>query len=154
DYLLGTVPHAGGLTVGNTYPGTLTAEIPGLAPGDYHVIVQSDRRSQVSQADRSNDVLASTATINLDVPFLPLDTPTSDAFQGVGDRHYYQILPPVGQSLMISLDSLAAAGATAIYVSRNALPTPGVFDFRGGSFQPDATVVVPTTAANSVYYVL
>ncbi len=151
--LLGTAAHVGGLAVGDSYAGGATVTLPATLPGNYYVLVQTDRRSQVNQAVRGNDVLASSTTISLTLPELTLDEPAAGQFAAPGDQRYYQITPPAGQSLEFFLHSAATAGATAIYVHRGALPTAGLFDVRGEAYQPDERATVPTTTADT-YFVL
>jgi len=73
---------------------------------------------------------------------------------GPGLRQYFKINPPADRSLEITLDSLALSGASAVYVSRGAMPAPGGFDFRGQSFEPDASLVIPRTVGQSTYYIM
>ena len=34
------------------------------------------------------------------------------------------------------------------------MPAPGDFDFRGQSFEPDASLVIPRTVGQSIYYIM
>jgi RHS repeat-associated protein len=154
DLLLGTAAHVGGLLAGNNYLGQLTINLPGVLPGNYYVLVESDRRAQVTQATRDNDLAASSATLAVDVAPLLLDTPASDLFITGGDRHYYRITPPADRSLEISLDSLATDGVTAIYVSRNRVPSAGDFEFRADTLSADQKLVIPRTVVDTTYYIL
>lgn len=154
DVLLTTVPHTGGLGAGLAYQGSATITTPSLVPGGYFVIVQTDRRTQVVQTNRGNDVQTAAASVELNVPALTLDVPIADEFTTAGQWRYFQVASPGGSSLRIQVDSAASDGATAVYVRRGALPTPGMFDVRGQLFQPDAEVIVPQTVAGSTYYVL
>ncbi len=154
DILLATVAHTGGLNAGLTYDAEVTFVAPPVVPGGYFVIVQTDRRAQVAQTDRANDVHATETSVDLTVPTILLDVPLADQFSAAGQRRYFQVTPPVGRSLRIQVDSSATDGATAVYVRRGALPTPGMFDVRGQQFQPDAQTIVPQTVANSTYYIL
>src|SRR5262249_15710361 len=105
-------------------------------------------------SNRSNDVFASTGAISLTVPTLTLDVPLADQFTGPGQFHYYQITPPTGQTLEFTLTSAATTGATAIFVSRRVLPTPGSFDVRGQEYVPNEQASVAETVGDSTYYVL
>ena len=40
--LIGQVQHTGGLGVDGSYPETLTAPLPGVFDGNYHVLVEAD----------------------------------------------------------------------------------------------------------------
>lgn len=151
--LLDLVAHTGGLAQGQTYTQSDSVAIPGLLPGNYFLIVQTDRRNQVPEIVETNNVIASAAPIALAIPTLSLGTPVSDTFSAPGDERYYQIQAPAGQTLNVVLDSAALGGDTALYVSLNTLPTPGAFDFRAQTFQPDETLSIPSTTAGT-YYIL
>ena len=50
--LLGRVKHTGAVAVGTTYQGTLPALLPGVLPGNYHVIVETDSQGVVPDLNR------------------------------------------------------------------------------------------------------
>jgi RHS repeat-associated protein len=154
DILFSLAPHSGGLSAGASYPGSANVVLPGVLPGDYHLLVQTDRRGQVLESNRNNDVLPSSGTISLTVPTLTLDVPLAAQFSAPGQFRYYQITPPAGQTLQFNLTSAATTGATAIFVSRRVLPTPGAFDVRAQEYVPNEQAVVAETVADSTYYVL
>lgn len=153
DILLGTVPHNGGLAVNDFYEASLTTTVPAVLPKKYYVLVESDRRGQVPQDDRANDVLSS-GPITVDVPTLQVGVDRPGTLKGPGNRQFYQVTPPAEQSLEIWLNTIVTSGAAAVYVSRGTLPTPGAFDFRGELFGPAAKVLIPRTAPQSTYYIL
>jgi hypothetical protein len=109
--LIGLSPHDGGLAQGASYSGQAIVTLPAVLPGNYYILIQTDRRGQVTQLDRGNDVLASTGTISLTVPTLTLDMPLADQFTNPGEFHYYQIAPPAGQSLEITSHELCECGS-------------------------------------------
>ncbi len=154
DILLGTASHVGGLAIGDNYQGSLSVTMPAVLPGSYFALVQTDRRHQVPQSNRADDILSSTTTIDLDVPELIEDVDIAGTLHAESERQYFKITPPGDRSLSIMLDSLATSGATSVYIKRGALPTPGDFDFRGQAFEPDAQLLVPRTVRDSTYYIL
>ena len=153
--LVGAAMHSNGLAANGTYNGSLTAAVPALPPGSYFVIVQVDSLHQVQDTNRSNNTLASTGQIVLSVPPLTLGTPFTGSFSASNQDQYYQIVVPVGGSLVVSLSSTAATGGLALYVSQGSLPTP--FSFQEASAaanQPTQTVVVPQVLTAGTYYAL
>ena len=40
DTLLATVPHTGGLAQNQAYTGSVTVTVPGVLPGNYHILVR------------------------------------------------------------------------------------------------------------------
>ena len=74
DVLLGRVHHTSGVAANSTYRETLTAAVPPLADASYRVLVLSDSRGLVPDANRANNVGFSASTIAVSVPSLPLGT--------------------------------------------------------------------------------
>ena len=52
DTLLATVPHTGGLAQNQTYTGSATVVIPGVLPGNYHILVRADVANQEKEDRR------------------------------------------------------------------------------------------------------
>ncbi len=152
--LLGSVTHAGGLTAGNSYNGSLTAAVPALAPGNYYVIVLADSHYNVADSDRSNNTLAATTgQLAVSVPGLTLGTPVNGAFTAANQDQYYQVTVPAGGSLVVALTSSAGSGATALYVSQGAAPTLYNYQFAATANQPNQSLSVPNVAGG-VYFIL
>jgi RHS repeat-associated protein len=154
--LLDAVPHNGGLSAGGSYPGALTTSLPGLAPGNYYVLVQVDSLNQVPDDNRANNILAaSTGPLGIQVPALTVGTPTTGSFTAAGQGQYYQVTVPAGGSLTIALSSAASSGALALYVSAGTPPTPYSFqEAATGANQPNQTVVVPQVLSAGTYNIL
>ena len=154
DILIGVVPHTGGLASQSNYSRSLTiAAVPDIQ-GIFHVLVQTDRRRQVSEdLNRLNNVATSPA-VDVGLPQLVVGTPFADTFNSPNQDLYYQFTVVAGQSLILSLDSAAASGSTELYLRRGQLPTPWDYDFLSRSpGQPDQKLIVPVTQSG-VYYVL
>ena len=70
DKLFGRVEHSGDVPGGAGYTETLTAPVPGVKPGDYHLIVRSDIRNHIPESDETNNVGASLDRTAIDVEVL------------------------------------------------------------------------------------
>lgn len=152
--LLGATPHLGGLTAGDSYTSNLTTNLPALPPGNYFVLVQVDSLYQTPDNARANNILAASGLLNLTVPMLTLGAPEQDAFTAANQDHYYQVTVPVGGALTIALQSNAPSGATALYVSQGAPPTPYSYQYAAVSNQPNQTLQVPQVLSAGTYYIL
>ncbi|MFO0805191.1 MAG: CARDB domain-containing protein [Gemmataceae bacterium] len=152
DRLLGTVTQARNLLPGQSYTGTLTAAVPGLPPGPYHVIVRSNIQNSFPEEDLTNNAGVSTGTIAIDAPSLTLGTSTNGTL--VQDRSaYYKVVVPAGQTLRFTIDT-ASNAFNELYVSYGTMPERSRYQYRYGvPFSGDQTVTVPTTQAGT-YYVL
>ena len=156
--LLDDVAHNGGLAKGATYTGTDTVDVPALPVGNYYLIVDTDRRDQVFEGDlnanKANNVAASTGTMSVTLPSLTLGTAEHDQFTAAGQDHYYQVTVSAGQTLLVSLASAAASGEIDLYVRRGDYPTPSSFDFaarKAGDANPSLSLA---DLQAGTYYIL
>ena len=126
DPLIAQVQHTGDLAPGASYTGQNEALLPGVLPGNYYVIVRTDALDNVRDADRSNNQLASSGTIAMDVPTLPLGQTITPTLPASGDL-YYQFDAQAGQNLTLTTD--LPVGSNADFLVRyGAPPTLDQFD--------------------------
>ncbi|HVX13045.1 MAG TPA: DUF4214 domain-containing protein [Pirellulales bacterium] len=153
--LLGSVTHTGGLTAGNSYNASLSEAAPALAPGDYYVLVETDSHFQVADANRTNNMLAATTgQLAVSVPSLTPGTPASGTFTEADQDQYYQVTVPAGGTLVVTLISAATSGATELYVSQGAAPTPFNFQIAASANQPNQTLSVPNASGGTYYFLI
>jgi RHS repeat-associated protein len=94
DTLLGRVHHVGDVAGNSSYSETLTAPVPALPNGNYHVIVLVDSRGLVPDLNRANNLGVSSGVINLSVPELPLGVPTAGTIADGQDEYFHLVLAP------------------------------------------------------------
>ncbi|MBX3418456.1 MAG: carboxypeptidase regulatory-like domain-containing protein [Pirellulaceae bacterium] len=154
DPLLGKINMVNAnIAPGGSYTQTLTAPMPGVIPGTYHVIVRSDIRNQIREGNLVNNLAASIDQILVDFEELTLGVPTSGTLSA-GQFVYYRVDVPAGEALSIFLDSAATNGFNELYVAHNRVPTRSDFDFASiKPFEVDQRVVVGNTIAGT-YYIL
>lgn len=154
DILLGTVTRTGGLGAGASYTATTSVRLPAVLPGTYHLLIQTDRRREVTnEENRTNNLFTLATPTQLTLTSLTPGTPTAGQFSAAGQDRYYQVTVAEGQTLNVVLDSIAATGATELYVRRFTLPTLYEFDFASRSVSPDQRVTVPLTQPG-IYYIV
>ncbi|WP_233259655.1 CARDB domain-containing protein, partial [Ramlibacter sp. WS9] len=166
DVLLGKVNRSGGLAAGASYNAQLTAALPPLKDGNWRVIVRPDLYNEVFEGPitytatglnmapgEANNRVASGATLAVTVPTLQVASPLATTL-GTGDSKLYKVSVASGETLRISLDSSAAAGANEVYVRYGDIPTAYAFDASYSvPVAPDQQALIPTTQAGD-YYVL
>jgi hypothetical protein len=154
--LLATVAHVGELAAGAHYDGSTSVVVPPLL-GDWFVIVQSDRRHQVSEGPfgthRANNTAPSATTISVSVPALVIGTPALDQLSPTTPDRYFQVTAASGNSLILSLASAASSGQIELFVKRNRLPTDFDFDFAAKNGLPVQSLTIPTPEADT-YFIL
>ena len=56
------------MAVGDSYVGSTSAELPPVVPGNYHVIVRTDIRTNVRESDDANNQRTSADVTAMDMP--------------------------------------------------------------------------------------
>jgi hypothetical protein len=152
DPLLGKVSQTRNLAAGDSYTGTLTATLPGVAPGSYYVILRSNILNTFPEPTLDNNLSASLTQTAIDAPALTLGTPTSGTLI-TGQAVYYRVVVGVGQTLQFVLSGQSGA-FNELYVSYGTMPTRAQYDFRfSQTFAANQQITVPDTQAGT-YYVL
>ena len=78
--------------------------MPGLAPGPYFVLVETDSGGQVSDVNRANNVLASTSTLSEQFNSLPLGGSVPGLLPP-GRTLLRKVDLPAGQDVQISVSA-------------------------------------------------
>ncbi|WP_168215735.1 CARDB domain-containing protein [Roseimaritima ulvae] len=153
DAFFGRVTHNGNVLAGESYTSTNTAPLPGVLPGDYHVIVRSDILNNLPESDETNNLSGSLDSFAVDVAELTLGTPV--AGQIADDRSvYYRVDVELGDTLVIELDQPSADSSVELYVRFDDLPSRSLSDFSDVEpYSTDQRVIVPITRAGT-YYIL
>ena len=156
--LLGHVTHTGAVATNGNYSGTLTAPLPLLLPGSYHVFVEADSQGIVPDANRVNNTLASMGSFSVTVPILPLSPSTGNAQYtdftlSQGQEQIFQLNVPAGDDVQIAgyhsegvgIQVLAALGA--VPTSSNSVP-----NYVGYEYYTPSTATIDS-AQGGTYYI-
>ncbi|MUG93294.1 hypothetical protein F7734_12990 [Scytonema sp. UIC 10036] len=134
------------------YDNSITAPLPGVVRGDYHVIVKSDIRNAIVENDENNNIGGSLDKVSIDVESLQLDvSKTGTLFQG--QSVYYKIDVALGETLQVTFDSVADNAFNELYIRYGEMPSQTEFDYGFENVSADQQIVVPFTEAGT-YYVL
>ncbi|MCX6922940.1 MAG: hypothetical protein NT154_06985, partial [Verrucomicrobia bacterium] len=151
DALLGRVTHSGPLAIGGSYTESVTASLPGLTPGGYHVIVRTDIMNDVRESDESNNIGVSAQVLTNDVMELTLGQPYTNVL-ATGDNHFYKVQVPAGETLAVSADSQTTNAWNELFTRFDAMPSRADYDYLYEQpFLPGVGVTVPETT-NGWYY--
>ncbi|MDB5336913.1 MAG: hypothetical protein JWN70_2532, partial [Planctomycetaceae bacterium] len=154
DLQVGEILHDGDLGPNQSYSATADLKIPGLLPGTYYVLVRANSDNAVFEGSNlTNNVTASSTTIDLDVPTLTIGTPLTGQLNTTGDSYVYKIVAPPGNDVKVTLDGPNGT-ANELYVKLGDVPTRQSFDSRGvNPNQPDQSAALGNDNGG-VYYVL
>jgi RHS repeat-associated protein len=150
--LVARAQHTGNVAGHTSYTETVTAPLPGVLPGNYHVIVLADSRGLVADSDRSNNLIASTATVAMSTASLTLGTPVTGTIDS-GEDLYYRIDLQPDQDVLITAD-FGAADAGELYVRYQGLPSTTTYDqlaFMPGQTHEQVFLGVPQAGS---YFIL
>ena len=152
--LLGYVTYSGTLQQNGSYTQTLTSTIPGLAPGDYHVLVRTNIYNSVYEGQfASNNTTASASTIRVAVDTLTIGDPLSTTLLP-GQERLYQVQVPEGETLRVTLTAANGQSINTLYIRYNAAPTTALYDATySGGVASDLTALIPSTQPGT-YYIL
>ncbi|MHB8954814.1 MAG: RHS repeat-associated core domain-containing protein [Pirellulaceae bacterium] len=151
DVLLGRVQHQGGVAGMSSYRETLTTPLPPLAEEPYRVILLSDSRGLVPEANRANNVGFSAATIAVTVPLLTLGTPVTETIANGQDR-YYRLVAPAGKDFKITAD-FSATDVAEVYLLYGDVPDRSIYDQTTSANAQQQRLVIGSPQGGS-YYIL
>ena len=156
DTYLGTVQHHGTLQPGGSYTASLTANVPSLTPGPYHIFVRTDIFNQTQLPPGvpiSSKTTASAGLLNLTVDTLTLGVPYPTTLSTDQER-LLQVTVPQGATLEVLLTSSGAGAANEIFIGQGSAPTDSEYTAAySGGLAANQMAVVPSTVPG-VYYIL
>ena len=153
DAVFGRVLHSGDVQSLGSYSESLTATLPGVLPGSYHVIIRSDIRNQIAESNEQNNLKATLDKFALDVTALTIGTASTGTI-AQGQFVYYKVDVPVGETLVVELDTLANDGVTELHVSSGSFPTRTRADHSAfDEPSADRRLVIESTTGET-YYIL
>jgi hypothetical protein len=160
DPLFAQVTHVGDVPSGSFYTETVTANWPGVVPGQYHVIIRPDSHNTVPESDETNNLAISIDTWLSDVDVLPVYA-AGDSTPGIDDilntqrrAIYYQLTAIEGEDLLVTLNPVLGQGYNELYIRYGEMPTRSEYDAKHEvNHQSSQAARIPGTIAGT-YYVL
>jgi RHS repeat-associated protein len=150
--LLGRVPENRTVVGLTDYSDSLTASVPGVVDGSYHVLVVADSGLQVPDVNRANNTAAAAVTLPVSVPQLPLGGQVSGTIASGQDVYYRTIIPP-GHTVTFSA-GFAVAVESEFALRYGTLPDRSAYD----QATTDLTQLAPALTVNDTqggsYYLL
>ena len=148
DALLERIPHSGTLTPGAHYTGHITAQLPVVPAGPYHLIVVPDSEDLV--ATTANDQQADSAEFTVAaIPTLSPGTPVHATIKA-GQDEYYQVAVGKGSDVSVAVTT-PAAGDADVYGALGNIPGPSSFTLSSTPNTLVPSVVLPKSSAGTWY---
>ena len=154
DKLLGRVSYSGTLNQGDTAQLSLDATLPGVAPGDYRIIVRTNIYNTVYEGVfAANNTTASATAVSVAVPTLTIGSPLTTNLMA-GQQRLYQVVVPEGQTLRLTLTADNNQSVNSLFIKYGAAPTAANYDATySGPLSASLTALIPSTKPGT-YYVL
>ena len=156
DKHVGIKRHTGPLYVGGQYIESLTAPLPGVVPGDYHVIIRTDIHNEVRETidgEQNNDT-ASPGTLAVNCWELHLGIPDDSHRLVSGEEHFFQItgVPADSDDILVQLDCANDYAFTELYIRRDAIPDRGHYDYAHSELlAADHEIPIPAPQEGTYY---
>ncbi|MFU7561278.1 carboxypeptidase regulatory-like domain-containing protein [Roseiconus sp. JC912] len=117
---------------GGTYDGSVTAALPAVLPGNYHVIVRTNLLSTIAESDMTDNVLASSDAALFDLPELVDATPATVDVDYRDSLYYKFEIPEFAQggSVLLRFGTDDTTVANELYLRRGAMPSAADYDER------------------------
>lgn len=160
DIRVASVAHAGGLSTNQVYTAQTTFFVPGLLPGNYHLLIRADIFNQERETASETNNVVSYGPLPLTIPMV---TPNSSAFSGTltpsKPSGWIAIQLAPGQNLGLYLHGLGGSSGTELYGSFGSIPSRLSYDYSSASGETDLNrqdhqLVVTTPPAGGAFYVL
>jgi YD repeat-containing protein len=153
DILLGTVHHSGGLSQNQIYSGSLTADVPGVLPGTYQILVRADVYNQEGNGQPTN--LVAGAPLPLAFHSLPTNgVPTNGTLSPSDPADYFAVHVNGGDSLAVFLNGQGLTGGNELYASFEAIPTRLNYDNRAAGGSQNQMLVATAPPGGGTFYIL
>lgn len=167
DPYLGEVILSGGLAAGASYVRTLTVAaadfhglletiLPGLARGDYQVIVRTDVLNNVIESKEENNAGVSDSPMTVGLRELVLGVPNHSNVQ-IGEQEYYVVVLPettqANEDLRFTVDCESGSDEVDFYLRFGTVPDRITYDVES-DVQPRREVIVPGGTAGSPYVLI
>lgn len=108
----------------------MTADVSGVAQGNFYALVQTDARDNISESNDTNNLTASITPMHVAIEPLYLDSLTIDSFYN-GQEHYFRLEIPLyaqNQNLRVTVDGDSLGQYTEMYIKYGDVPTLSDFD--------------------------
>jgi hypothetical protein len=134
--------------------GTITGPLPGVKPGEYHVIVRTDIANNIRETEDENNLTASAQTTKAKIPSLRLGSSTTLSL-GEGESRYFRVeVPSGGKDLSFNLSGSKQAASLKLYLRGGAVPTPNEFDASANAPFESSQSITLSEAEAGTYYLL
>jgi len=157
DVLFGTLNSNINIAPQSQVTRSLTANLTGVSVDSYYVIVQTDILNNILESNDTNNTLASTATMDVNVQELQLNVLTANTLHDNVELFYRLEVPDTleDETIIVMLKGDSVNGANEFYARYGEMPTRVTYDFSHSQpFQGNQEVVIPTAKVGTYYFLV
>lgn len=154
DILLGIPEQHISLAPGEEVTLSLSARLSDVALKNYHAIIHANLLRNIPESDEANNILASAALLNIQVPELELEKTTVKILPDKAVTYYRISVPDslAGESLLVTLKSGTANAANEIYIRYEDAPNRVTYDHAGNQpYTGNQEILVPELKTGTYY---
>ena len=154
DILFGVKTGNVNIPPGNSLARNLTAQVSGVSPTDYHVIVRTDVRNNLFEIDDSNNEAASEDSVLITIPELPLNVWLPEVLVDNIELYYRIEIPDSleNESLIVTLLGDSVNGFNELFLRHGDVPSRVLNDFSSlNPFMGNQQIVVPSLVKGTYY---
>lgn len=149
DLLIGRVDQTQGLAAGEVYTATANVFVPGVLPGEYHLLVRSVALGFMGTLGQDNTFATAVPIL---MPELTVGTPIDSAFLAPGHARYWKLVVEPDKDLEVALELLPTNGAAELYLSQDVLPTRTAYHLKfTGPSATNQVIRIPGTRTSTNY---
>lgn len=156
DRFLGSYTHTGGLAEGETYEGSLTAQLSERLPGDYYILIRSDINGQEQinkeSAEWTQNLVA--IPVQVSIPRLEIGDLQMGEMSPADSADYLVLHQEAGQNIKLTLHSNVSAANMEIFVGYGRVPTREDYDTAWQKGVSAGEIILPARAGGGDVYLL
>lgn len=133
---------------------SVTSQVPGLTPGDYYVLVQTNVLNNIPEVNMGNNTGISATKMTVTVPPLLLGIEKPDVLTDNIARYYEINIGEfqAGETMIVSLQGDSIAGMNELYLNFSSIPSRTEHTFSATEpFKGNQELIVPELQAGKYY---
>ena len=135
-------------------PNSMNSTIPGLVPGDYFVLVQTNVLNNIPEVDMQNNTGISSTKMTVTMPQLTLGVQKTNVLTDDVARYYEVDIPQLheGETMIVTLKGDSVTGMNELYLCSDSIPTRSSHTFSATEpFKGNQELIVPELQTGKYY---
>ncbi len=131
----------------------IQGELPGILPGSYHIIIQTDILDNIRETNKTNNTFVSPATMNVQVTQLQQNV-VENGTVSQDQSEYYSFTALGGEDFSVKLSCASQDGLNELFVRYGNMPSRGLYDYLYQNPNSTSQNITISSATAGTYYVM